>query len=215
MEPNRRGLPLRISCHPRTTGIIGPLRHASGKTDPPPASRVAEPDRGWRSRRTPLQRPEGTCRELLDAGATRIRIQIRDGGQSSLKVSDNGFGIPEDQLELAVTRHATSKLENLQDLQDIKSFGFRGEALPSIASVSRFRIASARQDGDGGVLEVLHGRIVRQDKTAMPQGTEIEVSDLFLQRPGPPQISEKTGYRDTQMRRTCGSHRPCQPPCRF
>jgi len=68
-------------------------------------------------------------------------------------------------------------------LQEIRSFGFRGEALPSIASVSRFRIASARQDGDGGTLEVLHGRILRHDKTAMPRGTEVEVSDLFSNVP--------------------------------
>ena len=134
-----------------------------------------------------VERPSSVLKELvenaLDAGATRIRIQIRDGGQSAIHVSDNGYGIAEDQLELAVTRHATSKLESLQDLQDIRSFGFRGEALPSIASVSRFRIASARQDGSGSVLEVLHGRILRQDKTAMPRGTHVDINDLFSNVP--------------------------------
>lgn len=134
-----------------------------------------------------VERPSSVLKELvenaLDAGATRIRIQIRDGGQSSIKVSDNGTGIAPDQLELAVTRHATSKLESLHDLQAIRSFGFRGEALPSIASVSRFRMASSRQDADGSVLEVLYGRILRQDTTAMPRGTEVEVSDLFSNVP--------------------------------
>ena len=134
-----------------------------------------------------VERPASVIKELienaLDAGATRIRIQIRDGGQSYIKVSDNGFGIAEDQLELAVTRHATSKLSSLHDLQEIRSFGFRGEALPSIASVSRFRLASATQEGDGAILEVLHGRIVGQGKTAMPTGTEIEINDLFANVP--------------------------------
>ena len=134
-----------------------------------------------------VERPASVIKELienaLDAGATRIRIQIRDGGQSYIKVSDNGFGIAEDQLELAVTRHATIKLSNLHDLQEIRSFGFRGEALPSIASVSRFRLASATQEGDGAILEVLHGRIVGQGKTAMPTGSEIEINDLFANVP--------------------------------
>jgi DNA mismatch repair protein MutL len=134
-----------------------------------------------------VERPSSVLKELvenaLDADATRIRVQIRDGGQSFIVVSDNGHGIAENELELAVTRHATSKLRSLQDLQDIRSFGFRGEALPSIASVSRLRISSAREDGDGSVLEVLHGRILSQDKTAMPRGTKIEINDLFANVP--------------------------------
>jgi DNA mismatch repair protein MutL len=134
-----------------------------------------------------VERPASVLKEIiensLDAGATRIRIQIRDGGQSFIKISDNGCGIPEDQLELAVTRHATSKLASLGDLQRIQSYGFRGEALPSIASVSRFRLASALSDGDGAMLELLHGRVLRAARTAMPKGTEIEIGDLFANVP--------------------------------
>lgn len=134
-----------------------------------------------------VERPASVIKELienaLDAGATRIHIQIRDGGQSLIRVSDNGYGIPADQLELALTRHATSKLETIEDLHRIQSFGFRGEALPSIASVSRFRLSSAQVTGDGAVIEVLHGRLIRQDHVAMPQGTDIEISDLFFNIP--------------------------------
>ncbi len=134
-----------------------------------------------------VERPASVLKELienaLDAAATRIHIQIRDGGQSLIKISDNGHGIAAEQLGLALTRHATSKLATLRDLHDIQSFGFRGEALPSIASVSRFRLSSAQVTGEGATLEVLHGKQIRRIQTAMPRGTEIEVNDLFTNIP--------------------------------
>lgn len=134
-----------------------------------------------------VERPASALKELiensLDANATRIRIQIRDGGQSLIKISDNGHGIAADQLPLALTRHATSKLASLHDLHNIHSFGFRGEALPSIASVSRFRISSSQAMGEGTTIELLHGKQIRQTQSAMPQGTEIEVCDLFANIP--------------------------------
>lgn len=134
-----------------------------------------------------VERPASVLKELienaLDAGATRIRIHIQDGGQSFIHVSDNGSGISPHEMELALTRHATSKLETLADLQNIHSFGFRGEALPSIASVSRFRLTSSVKNGEGQLLEVIHGRIVGKTQTAVPQGTEVEVSDLFANIP--------------------------------
>lgn len=134
-----------------------------------------------------VERPSSVVKELLenalDAGATRLRLEIRDGGQSGIQISDNGCGIPPEELELALTRHATSKLSSLEDLQQIDSFGFRGEALPSIASVSRFRISSATESGEGTVLEAEYGRILSTRQAALPKGTLIEITDLFSNVP--------------------------------
>jgi DNA mismatch repair protein MutL len=134
-----------------------------------------------------VERPSSVLKELienaLDAQSTRIAIQIADGGQAHIKISDNGHGIAENELSLAVTRHATSKLSRISDLQFLNSFGFRGEALPSIASVSRFRIQSAQNSGEGSFLEILHGRVVHTGRISMPQGTTIEMRDLFSNTP--------------------------------
>lgn len=134
-----------------------------------------------------VERPASVVKELvenaIDAGATRIRVEIRDGGQSLIRVTDNGFGIPGKQLELALTRHATSKLSSIQDLMTMRSFGFRGEALPSIASVSRFKLASATTDGEGSCLEVVHGSIADKQPVAMQKGTDISVQELFANVP--------------------------------
>ncbi|WP_319379555.1 DNA mismatch repair endonuclease MutL [Thiomicrorhabdus sp.] len=136
-----------------------------------------------------VERPASVVKELLenalDSGATQIEIEIEEGGTKSIRISDNGSGIPKEELLLAVSRHATSKLKTLDDLAAVSTLGFRGEALASISSVSRFRIRSRTEDdtaawslhseGEGrwGELQPSAGRV----------GTEVEVRDLFFNTP--------------------------------
>lgn len=134
-----------------------------------------------------VERPAAALKELvensLDAGASNIEIQLRDGGRTLIQVSDDGCGMTADELALAVERHATSKLPD-DDLVHIKSLGFRGEALPSIGAVARVAISSRAVDGDSGwVIRVEGGKVSDVEPAAQPQGTRIEVRDLFFATP--------------------------------
>tara|TARA_B100001248_G_scaffold256689_1_gene238085 strand:+ start:1727 stop:3547 length:1821 start_codon:yes stop_codon:yes gene_type:complete len=136
-----------------------------------------------------VQRPAAVAKELIensiDAGATRIEIEFRNGGKSYLKIEDDGRGMEPDQALLSLERHATSKIRIASDLNEIQTFGFRGEALPSISSVSRFVLRTRpRSMQEGSEIFMNGGKMIHVKECGMPPGTRIEVSHLFNSVPG-------------------------------
>src|SRR5216117_4193924 len=117
-----------------------------------------------------VERPASVVKELLensiDAGATGIEISLEDGGRKLIRVSDDGSGISEEDVPLALARHGTSKIRRASDLVGVATFGFRGEALPAIASVSMFEIETAAADGEGTSTKVVGGQIVGVERIA-------------------------------------------------
>ncbi len=135
-----------------------------------------------------VERPASVVKELienaLDAGAKRVRVNVEAGGKKLVQVVDDGCGMVRDDAMLAFERHATSKLKNPEDLLSIATLGFRGEALPSIASVSRVRLETrAREDSSGSVLEIAGGKILKVEEAGLPEGTSIAIRDLFFNTP--------------------------------
>jgi DNA mismatch repair protein MutL len=157
-----------------------------------------------------VERPASVVKELLenslDAGARAIEIDVEQGGSRLVRVRDDGTGIPREEVALALDRHATSKIESLEDLERVASLGFRGEALPSIASVSRLALVSRALGEDGGWRVESEGGQAREPAPAPhPPGTTVEVRDLFFNTPARRKFlrTERTelGHVDAMVRR--------------
>lgn len=133
-----------------------------------------------------VERPSSVVKELLenslDAGATRVELELEEAGIRLCRIRDNGVGIPRDELAVALSRHATSKIESLDDLEHVATLGFRGEALPSIASVSRLTLTSRHRDASAGFV-VIGDDAGPAAPAAHPPGTTVEVRDLFFNTP--------------------------------
>lgn len=146
-----------------------------------------------------VERPAAAIKELvensMDAGATAVTIEIRDGGISYFRVTDNGSGIPHDQVRMAFERHATSKIDKEEDLYAIATLGFRGEALASIAAVSQITCSTRTTDEDYGMKIVNHGgQVIKIEEAPIPEGTTFIVENLFYNTPVRLKFLKKPAY---------------------
>ncbi len=151
-----------------------------------------------------VERPSAVVKELvenaMDAGSTQITVEVRQGGKTYIRISDNGSGIPFDDIPLALERHATSKIRTVQDLNTVHSLGFRGEALASIASVSLMELITRPAEATVGFrLEVQGGRTVTLEETGAPQGTTVIVKDLFFNTPARMKFMKSNGAENAAI----------------
>ena len=153
-----------------------------------------------------VERPASVIKELvensLDAGARRIAVTVEFGGKKLIRVEDDGEGMEPEDARLAIERHATSKIRRSDDLARIATLGFRGEALPSIASVSHFVLRSrARGAASGTEVRVNGGTIASVMEAGMPEGTSIEVADVFYNLPARRKFLKSDGAESAQVSR--------------
>ena len=166
-----------------------------------------------------VERPAQVVKELLensvDAGATRVNLEIQRGGFDLISVTDNGHGIPEYELTLAVTRHATSKLTDASDLAAIGTLGFRGEALASIGAVSHLKVASRPKSSEGRAIIVEDGDVHKAEPEGMAEGTKIEVRNLFANQPARLAFQRRAATETAQVVDVVVSHALCNPQVSF
>lgn len=134
-----------------------------------------------------VERPASVVKELvenaIDAGSTVIEIEVQEAGLEKIRIIDNGNGIEDDDVLLAFQRHATSKIKDENDLFRIRTLGFRGEALPSIASVSRLEMKTSTGEGAGNRVVIEGGKVEVYEKASARRGTDITITDLFFNTP--------------------------------
>jgi DNA mismatch repair protein MutL len=144
-----------------------------------------------------VERPASVVKELLensiDAGASRVTIELRSGGKSEIRVADDGHGMGKEDAMLALDRHATSKIGSVEDLSSVRTLGFRGEALPSIASVSRMVLETAEREGEGTRLMVKGGQLTSVEGCSRRSGTTVSVRSLFFNTPARAKFLRSTG----------------------
>ena len=166
-----------------------------------------------------VERPAAVVKELvenaLDAGATRIEVEFSHGGRALMRVEDNGSGMGREDAELCLQRHATSKIAEAADLDRLASFGFRGEALPSIASVSRFLLQTAEAEGAGTEILVSGGRLVHLKDCGRPRGTRIEVTQLFNSVPARRKFLKTDATEAAHIVASVRLHALAAPHCAF
>lgn len=156
-----------------------------------------------------VERPASVVKELfensLDAGAKRIIVEIKDGGKELVRITDNGSGMDREDARMCVLRHATSKISNPNDLFDIKTMGFRGEAMASIASVSKVTITTRKEDTDVGTkLVVKGGEIVENEEIGCPVGTTVTVEELFFNTPARMKFLKKSSTESAHIEEMIG-----------
>jgi DNA mismatch repair protein MutL len=167
-----------------------------------------------------IERPASVVKELvensLDAGATSISIDLASGGRSRIRVSDDGIGMTREDAELALDRHATSKLREFDDLQQLSTFGFRGEALPSIAAVSRLTLSTRPEGVDlGWTLQLEGGKLISGQAVGLPRGTTIDVQDLFFNTPARSKFLKRDSTERSHILKTLQEIALAHPTVRF